>query len=84
MQVVTATDLARHTRKILDAVASNGETVLVERNHATIARIVPAGVEMSAARALADWRPMLNSRQGKAWLGESRGAFDETLHDPWA
>jgi len=84
MPVVTATDLARHTRRILDAVARNGETVLVERNHATIARIVPSGPEMSAAQALADWRPMLNPRQGRAWLDEGRGMFDETLRNPWA
>jgi antitoxin (DNA-binding transcriptional repressor) of toxin-antitoxin stability system len=84
MQVVSATDLARHTRKILDAVTRNGETVLVERNHAMIARIVPSGAEMSAARALADWQPMLSPQQGKAWLDESHGLFDETLRDPWA
>jgi len=52
MQTVTATDLARNTRKIIDSV-SHGETVVVERNHAQVARIVPAEVTMTA-RA---WHP---------------------------
>lgn len=38
---ISATDLARNTREILDKVASQGETMAVERNHIVIARIVP-------------------------------------------
>lgn len=84
MQTITATDLARNTRKILDAVASQGDTVLVERNHVTIARIVPPQPAMTASQALAGFRPLLTPRQAADWLRDSRNAFDEGVADPWA
>lgn len=84
MQTISATDLARHTRQILDAVASRGETVAIERNSIMIAKIMPAEVTMTAAQALAGLRPMLTPRQAAAWQKDSHGAFDETLRDPWA
>lgn len=42
MNTVTATELARQTRQILDAVAGRGETVIIERNNMPVARIVAA------------------------------------------
>lgn len=39
--VITATELARNTRDILDRVAAGGETITIERNHALIAQIMP-------------------------------------------
>ena len=33
MQTISATELARNTREILDRVATQGETVAIERNH---------------------------------------------------
>ncbi len=83
MQTVSATDLARNTRKILDTVANRGETIPVERNYVTIARIVPPAPSMTATQALADWQPMLTPQQGAAWLSDSRHAFDNTVRDPW-
>ncbi len=83
-QTITATDLARHTRKILDRVASQGESVIVERNHVVVARIVPSEATMTAAQALAGVQTMLTAAQVAAWLAESRKAFDENLRDPWA
>lgn len=83
MQTITATDLARNTRMILDSVASRGETIAVERNHIAIARIVPSESTMTAAQALADLHPTLMPRQGSAWLADSRDSFDETARDPW-
>lgn len=84
MQTISATELARHTRQILDRVAGRGETVAVERNHVTIAWITPAEVSMTAAQALAGLRPLLTPRQGASWQRDSRGDFDETPRDPWA
>lgn len=84
MQTITATDLARHTRQILDIVVSRGETVAVERNNILIARIVPSDVTMTARQALAGLLPTLTPRQGTAWLNDSRAVFDETVRDPWA
>ena len=39
---------------------------------------------MTAAQALAGLQPMIAPKQTQAWLKESRGAFDETVRDPWA
>ena len=83
MLTITATDLARNTRKILDDVASRGEIVEVERNHVTVARIVPPEPTMTATQALAGLRPVLTPAQGAAWLRDSRGDFDHAVADPW-
>jgi antitoxin (DNA-binding transcriptional repressor) of toxin-antitoxin stability system len=84
MQTISATDLARNTREILDRVASRGETVAVERNRTTIARIVPAERTMTAAQALAGLQVMLTPEQAAAWLKDSKEHFDEAVRDPWA
>ena len=41
MQTISATELTRNTREILDRVATRGETVTIERNHTMIAQIMP-------------------------------------------
>ena len=85
MQTISATDLARNTREVLDTVSSQGQTVLIERNHTTIAKIVPSERSMTAAQALSGLSfPKLTKAQAKAWLKESKGHFTETVRDPWA
>ncbi len=84
MRTISATDLARHTREILDQVASHGEIVVIERNHTVIAQIVPPVRIMTAAQALAGLGlPMLTPEQAAAWLKDSKNDFDETVRDPW-
>ena len=73
MQTITATELARRTREVLDNVASRRQTVAIERNHALIATISPAEQAMTAAEALAHLPPpMLNAAQAAEWLKGSR------------
>lgn len=85
MQTISATDLARNTREVLDKVANRQETVAIERNHALIAKIVPAEPVMTAAQALAGLPlPMLTATQAGAWLIDSREGFDEAMRNPWA
>jgi antitoxin (DNA-binding transcriptional repressor) of toxin-antitoxin stability system len=84
MQTISATELARHTREILDRVANKGETVTIERNRTTIATLVPPERTMTAAQALAGLRTMLTPEQAAAWLKDSRGHFDQAVRDPWA
>ena len=85
MQAISATDLARNTREILDRVASRGESVAIELNHTLIAQIVPPQRTMSAAQALAGLAlPMLTSTQASAWLKDSRQDFSDAVRDPWA
>ena len=83
MQIITATDLARNTRKILDQVASRGETVAIERNHIVVAKIVPPEQTMTAAQALDGLQPMLTPTQAAEWLRDSKEEFDQTIRDPW-
>jgi antitoxin (DNA-binding transcriptional repressor) of toxin-antitoxin stability system len=40
MHAISATELARNTREVLDRVASQGETVTIQRNQTLIAQIV--------------------------------------------
>ncbi len=84
MHTISATELARNTRKILDEVASRGESVAIERNHVTVARIVPPVPTMTAAQALDGLRPMLTAEEAREWLEESQDSFDQTVRDPWA
>ncbi|MDN5874758.1 MAG: type II toxin-antitoxin system Phd/YefM family antitoxin [Sinobacteraceae bacterium] len=84
MRIIAATELARHTRAVLDSVVNHGATVAVERNHVTVARIVPAEPSLNAAQALAGLAPMLTVTQAQNWLQQSRAGFDDMLHDPWA
>jgi antitoxin (DNA-binding transcriptional repressor) of toxin-antitoxin stability system len=85
MRTISATDLARNTRKILDRIVSQGETVVIERNHTMIAQIVPPQRTMTAAQALAGLAlPMLTPQQAAAWRKDSKHDFDETVRDPWA
>ena len=83
MQTISATELARNTREILDMVAGRGEIVMVERNRTVIARIAPPERVMTAAQALAGLQPVMTRGQAAAWLKVSRGAFDEAVRDPW-
>lgn len=85
MQTISATDLARNTREILDKVASRGETMAIERNHTLIAQIVPSAHTMTASQALAGLTlPMLTLVQATAWLKDSKEDFGDAVRDPWA
>jgi antitoxin (DNA-binding transcriptional repressor) of toxin-antitoxin stability system len=85
MQTISATDLARNTREVLDKVASGGETVAIERNHTMIAQIVPPQRTMTASQALAGLAlPVLTLAQATAWLKDSKEDFGDAVRDPWA
>ena len=85
MLSISATELTRNTREILDRVATRGEIVQIERNHTAIAQIMPAQRTMTAAQALNGLiLPTLTSQQAAAWLQQSRDGYDDTVRDPWA
>lgn len=84
MQTISATDLARRTREVLDKVATQGASFIVERNEVVIARITPDAPRMTAMEALADLEGDLTPEEADAWLKDSRGDFDESVRDPWA
>lgn len=84
MPTITATELARHTRQILDRVARSGETVVVARNQAVIARLVPAEPVMTAEQALEGLSQTLGAEDAARWLRDSRTGFEDGVRDPWA
>lgn len=47
----------------------------------TLLRVIAAEPD-AVTRALAQSRP-LSPEEGRAWLEDSRGSFDETARDPW-
>lgn len=84
MTSITATELARDTRRILDMVNERRINIEVRRNDAPVARITPIQPTMTAAEALADLHPDITPEQGRAWLRDARGAFSDEVTDPWA
>ena len=95
MLTISATDLARNTREILDKVASRGETMAIERNRTLIAQIMPTQRTMTATQALDGLPlPMLTRAQAKAWINDSKEEgskqegssepFSDVVRDPWA
>lgn len=85
MQTITATELTRNTREILDRVVTSGETVAIERNHTMIAQIMPPQKAMTAAQALAGMTfPLLTVQQADSWLQDSKESFEEAVRNPWA
>lgn len=81
---ITATELARHTRQILDQVTQQRETVVVERNQTVIACLVPADPVMNAAQALEGLPLSLGADDAARWLRDSRASFEDGVRDPWA
>ncbi len=85
MQTISATELARNTREILDMVAGLGETVMIERNHTMVAQMMPPVRSMTASQALAELAlPILTPLQATTWLKDSKDGFGDAVRDPWA
>lgn len=83
MAVVTATELARDTRRILDLVSQNRVSVEVRRNDVAVARLYPVRPTMTAAEALAGLHADLTHEQAQEWLRASRTPFVDAVADPW-
>ncbi len=84
MQTISATELARYTRNVLDKVVSYGEIIEIERNHTVIAKIMPSERTMTASQALDGLETLFTVKQANAWLKDSEGDFEESFRDPWA
>ncbi|MBU2602231.1 MAG: type II toxin-antitoxin system Phd/YefM family antitoxin [Actinobacteria bacterium] len=89
MRTITATELARNLREVLDRLAIEGEEIIVVRNHRQVARILPGPGHQTALEAMADLYRTLPAEAGAGWLADSRdlpgtGALDDELRDPWA
>jgi len=88
MRTITATELARNLRQVLDSLASEPEEIIIERNRRQIGRLLPGPGSMTALEAMADLYRTLPEEAGRGWLKDSQGTeLGETLaaeiRDPW-
>ncbi len=84
MRTITATELARNLRQVLDQLVSDQEEIVVERNQQQVARILPVPGRQTALEAMADLYRTLPEDAAAWWLDESRhGALSEEIRDPW-
>lgn len=87
MNEITATDLARNLKRILDQVEFSRVEISVTRNQHQVARILPGMTHMTALEALGDLYRTLPEDAAKTWIAESRenktrDKIDD-LRDPW-
>lgn len=86
MQKVTATDLSRNFRVMLNRVEFQHEELLIVRNNFPVARLIPGPATMTAAEAFGDLYRTLPQDAGKTWLADSRldDRQNDEVRDPWA
>ncbi len=87
MRTITATELARNLRQILDHMVSGGEEIVIERNHQQVARMIPGAARQTALQAMADLYRTLPEKAAVDWEKDSRSLTEETVaegtRDPW-
>ena len=90
MRTVTATELARNLRRILDRLAVDGEEIVIERNREQVARLVPGPARQTALESMADLYRTLPEDAAATWEADSRrgrwrgSRLDKGVRDPWA
>ncbi len=87
MHKITATELARNLRAVLDRVRESGEACIVERGGQPVVQLSPTPGEQSAEQALADLYRTLSPEAAEGWLEDARRGsrtLDDELRDPWA
>jgi prevent-host-death family protein len=83
MKTITATELARNLKDVLDQVEFRGEELAIVRNNHEIARIVPGSARRSALEAMADLYRTLPSDAAENWVKDSRAhGLADKIRDP--
>lgn len=88
MKTITATELARNLRQVLDRMVADPEEIIIERNNRQIGRLIPGPGRQTALEAMADLYRTLPENAGKDWLQDSRSSSGEEtveqgVRDPW-
>lgn len=87
MRTVTATELARNFRAMLDNVEFKHEQLIIIRNNHEVARVIPGPATMTAVEAMTDIYHTLSEDTAKGWLKDSRKhkkTLRDEVRDPWA
>jgi antitoxin (DNA-binding transcriptional repressor) of toxin-antitoxin stability system len=89
VRTITATELARNLRRVLDRLAIDGEDVIIERNREQVARLVPGPARQTALEAMADLYRTLPEDAAATWEADSRrgrwkgSRLDNGVRNPW-
>jgi len=85
MTEVSATELARNLKKVLDRLEHGGEEIVVIRNNHPIARMIPGSPHRTALEAMADLHRTLSPGAAEGWVAEGRSArtIADDERDPW-
>lgn len=82
MTTVTATDLARRTNQVLDALA-RGESVTITRNNTVLGTISPPERAVTLRDAF-ERIPKMSPDVADRYMADIRNAeFDDEVRDPW-
>ena len=90
MKTITATELARNLRRVLDRLVIEGEEIVIERNREQVARLLPGPARQTALEAMADLYRTLPEDAAATWEADSRkgrwkgSRLDKGVRDPWA
>ncbi|MGO8736391.1 MAG: type II toxin-antitoxin system Phd/YefM family antitoxin [Terriglobia bacterium] len=90
MRTITATELARNLRRVLDRLAVEGEEIVIERNREQVARLLPGPARQTALEAMGDLYRTLPGDAAATWEEDSRrgrwkgSRLDKGVRDPWA
>lgn len=89
MRTITATELARNLRRVLDRLVIGGEEIVIERNREEIGRLVPGPARQTALEAMGDLYRTLPEAAAATWEADSRrgrwkgSRLDKGIRDPW-
>ncbi|MGN6233375.1 MAG: type II toxin-antitoxin system Phd/YefM family antitoxin [Trinickia sp.] len=82
MTTVTATDLARRTNQVLDALA-RGESITITRNNTVLGTISPPERAVTLRDAF-ERIPKMPPEVADRYMADIRNAdFDDEVRDPW-
>ena len=86
MLQITATELARNFKQMMNLVEFQGEELIIVRNNHQVARIIPGPATMTALEAMTDIFRTLHEDAGATWMKDSREGITADLsevRDPW-
>ena len=86
MLQITATELARKFKQMMNLVEFQGEELIVVRHNHQVAKIIPGPSTMTALEAMSDLYRTLPEDAGMTWVKDSREGTMGNLtavRDPW-
>jgi len=86
MRTMTATDIVRNFRHVLDGIEHSTEEITIIRNNRPVARILPGAPHMTALEALSDLYHTIETDEGEHWLKDSariNRCISGKVRNPW-